>query len=146
VESADASRLVTGLRARPRVRERLLLAVFAGGVVGALLRAALEQALPAPEHGWPWATFAVNVAGAALLAYAATQLQERVAPSTYPRPLLGTGLCGALTTFSTLQIELIALLRNGEPVLAVGYLVASVAAGLLVVQVVTALVRRGPVR
>jgi len=128
------------------MRERLLLAIFVGGAVGALLRAGLEEAVPASGHGWPWATFLVNVLGAALLAYFATRLQERLPPSTYPRPFLGTGLCGALTTFSTLQIEVIKLSRNGHALLAVSYLVASVIAGLVVVQVATALVRRVVVR
>jgi CrcB protein len=128
------------------VRERLLLAIFAGGVVGALLRAGLEQAFPASGDGWPWATFIANVVGTALLAYFATRLQERLPPSTYPRPFLGTGLCGALTTFSTMQIEAIRLFRHDHALIAIGYLTASVIAGLFVVQVATALVRRARVR
>ena len=56
---------------------------------------------------WPWVTFAVNVAGAFLLGYFATRLQERLPLSAYRRPLLGTGFCGALTTFSTMQLELL---------------------------------------
>lgn len=144
--SAELDSPIARLRPRTRVRERLLLAIFVGGAVGALLRAGLEEAFPASGHDWPWATFIVNVLGAALLAYFATRLQERLPPSTYPRPFLGTGLCGALTTFSTLQIEVITLCRNGHAILGVGYLVASVILGLVVVQVATALVRRVPLR
>jgi len=129
-------------RPRTRVQERLLLAIFAGGAIGALGRAGLEQALPATGQSWPWATFLANIIGAALLGYFITRLQERLPPSTYPRPLVGTGLCGALTTFSTLQVEVITLVRNGHLVLGVGYLVVSVVVGLLAVYVVTALVRR----
>ncbi|HKI93233.1 MAG TPA: fluoride efflux transporter CrcB, partial [Gaiellaceae bacterium] len=91
------------------VRRWLVLAIFAGGAAGALARAGLDRALPAGGGGWPWATFVVNVVGAALLGYFVTRLQERLSPSTFPRPLLGTGLCGALTTFSTFQVELIRL-------------------------------------
>ena len=144
--SAELDSPIALLHPRTRMRVRLLLAIFAGGAVGALLRAGLEEEFPSSGHGWPWATFVVNVAGAALLAYFATRLQERLPPSTYPRPFLGTGVCGALTTFSTLQIEVIKLVRNDHALLAVGYLAASVIAGLLVVQVATALVRRVPVR
>jgi CrcB protein len=144
--SAELESAIARLQPRTRMRERLLLAIFVGGAVGALLRAGLEEAFPASGHEWPWATFVVNVLGAALLAYFATRLQERLPPSTYPRPFLGTGLCGALTTFSTLQIEVIKLVRNHHALLAVGYLAASVIVGLLVVQVATALVRRVPVR
>ena len=144
--SAEVDSPIARLRPRTRVRERLLLAIFVGGSVGALLRAGLEQAFPASGHDWPWATFVVNVLGAGLLAYVATRLQERLPPSTYPRPFLGTGLCGALTTFSTLQIEVIELCRNGHAVLGAGYLAASVILGLAVVQAATALVRRVPER
>ena len=76
------------------------VAIFAGGVLGAVDRAAAGDLLGHESGEWPWATFAVNVAGAALLGYFATRLQERLPLSAYRRPLLGTGLCGALTTFS----------------------------------------------
>lgn len=134
------------LRPRARIRQRLALAIFAGGALGALARAGLETALPATGRGWPWSTFAANIAGTALLAYLATRLQERLPPSTYPRPFLGAGLCGALTTFSTLQIEAITLVREGHEALGGAYLLVSVAAGLVVVHLVTALVRRVPLR
>jgi CrcB protein len=125
---------------------RLQLAIFAGGVVGALARAGLGRALPFPGHGWPWATFVANMAGTAALGWFATRLQERLPPSTFRRPLLGTGFCGALTTFSTFQLELLELGRNGHVPLAVGYLVASVAGGLALVYLATALTRRARLR
>jgi fluoride exporter len=143
---AELQSPATRLQPRSHLRERLLLAIFVGGAVGSLLRAGLEQAFPASGHDWPWTTFAVNVVGTALLAYFATRLQERLPPSTYPRPFLGTGLCGALTTFSALQVEVIKLARNGHGGTAVAYLASSVLLGLLVVQVATALVRRVPER
>ncbi|HET8528728.1 MAG TPA: fluoride efflux transporter CrcB [Gaiellaceae bacterium] len=121
---------------------QLQLAVFAGGIVGALARAGLVQAFPTDGRGWPWATFVANVAGTAALAWFTTRLQERLPPSTYRRPLLGTGFCGALTTFSTFQVELIELARHGRWPLAVAYLAASLALGLLAVQLVTGLTRR----
>jgi CrcB protein len=73
-------------------------------------------------------------------------LQERLPPSTFRRPLLGTGFCGALTTFSTLQVELIRLARDGRTPLAAAYLAASVGAGLVSVYASTAAVRRVRVR
>lgn len=145
MSSTSASSLA-GLQPRTRTRERLLLAIFVGGAIGALARAGLEKAFPATGHGWPWATFVVNVLGTALLGYVVTRLQERLPPSTYPRPLVGTGLCGALTTFATLQVEVIALARNDHLLLAAAYLAASVAAGLVAVYLTTALSRRGSPR
>jgi CrcB protein len=64
-----------------------------------------------------------------LLGYLATRLQERLPLSAYRRPLLGTGLCGALTTFSTMQLELLRMLDHRRAGLAFGYAAASVAAG-----------------
>jgi len=84
----------------------------------------------------------VNVVGAFLLGYFVTRLQERLPVSAYRRPLLGTGLCGALTTFSTMQVELLRMLDTGRITLAVSYAIASVSAGFLAVAAATALVRR----
>ena len=64
----------------------------------------------------------------------------------YKRQLLGTGLCGGLTTFSTMQVETIKMLEHHHYGLAVGYTVGSIAAGLLAVYIASALVRRVRVR
>jgi CrcB protein len=126
-----------------RRRARLQVAIVAGGVLGALARAGLDRAFPWDGHGWPWATFIANVAGTLVLGYVATRLQERLPPSTYRRPLLGTGFCGALTTFSTLQIEVIHLARHGDTPLAAGYLAGTLAAGLAGIYAATVATRRG---
>jgi fluoride exporter len=129
-----------------RADRRELAAIFIGGCAGALARALLGEALPHEPGEWPWATFAANVGGAFLLGWLITRLQERLPPSAYRRPLLGTGLCGALTTFSTLQLELLDMLDADRAVLAAAYAGASVAAGCLAVALATNLVRRGQVR
>jgi len=119
-----------------------LAAIFAGGFIGAVARAELGQAWATPRaDSWPWTTFAVNIAGAFLLGYFTTRLQEELPLSAYKRPFLGTGLCGGLTTFATLQIELVRMLDTGHIVLALGYACASIAAGLIAVTVATNLVR-----
>jgi CrcB protein len=125
-----------------RADRRELAAVFVGGFLGAVARAAVGQALPHHPGSWPWATFAVNVAGAALLGYGVTRLQERLPPSAYRRPFLGTGICGALTTFSTMQIELLQMLDRGELGLAASYAAASLLVGFLAIAVTTNAVRR----
>ena len=125
---------------------RELAAVFAGGAIGTLTRAGLET-LAATEPGrWPWPTFIVNIVGAFLLGHFVTRLLERLPTSSYRRPLLGTGLCGGLTTFSTMQVETVTMLEHHHYGLAVGYTVASITAGLLAVFVATALTRRVRVR
>ena len=87
-------------------------------------------------------TFAVNVLGAFLLGYFATRLQERLPPARYRRPFVATGVCGALTTFSTLQVELLRMLDHDRVGLGVGYAAASLAAGFVAVAVATSITRR----
>jgi CrcB protein len=125
---------------RPDPRE--LAAIFAGGMVGALARAGLGKAFPVHAGAWPWTTLCVNLAGAFALGVFATRLAERLPPSAYRRPLLGTGFCGALTTFSTLQIELLNLLDARAYGEAAAYLGVSVMLGYAAVQLASGLVRR----
>jgi CrcB protein len=125
-----------------RFDARELAAVFVGGFLGAVARAGLVEAFPHGAGQWPWATFAANVAGAFALGALTTRLQERMPLSAYRRPFVGTGLCGALTTFSALQLELLELLDGAHLGLAAGYATASLAAGFLAVGLGTNLVRR----
>ena len=126
----------------PRLDRRELAAIYAGGMAGALARVALAEAAPHGVDAWPWATFAANLAGALLLGLFVTRLQERLPPSSYRRPFLGTGLCGALTTFSTLQRELFHMVDAGELGLALAYAAATLAGGFACVHLATAAVRR----
>jgi fluoride exporter len=125
-----------------RVDRRELAAIFAGGFLGAIARALVNDALPHDAGEWPWATFVVNIAGAFALGYFTTRLQERLPLSSYRRPFLGTGICGALTTFSTMQIELLDMLDEQRFGLAAAYALISVGAGFLAVAIATNLVRR----
>lgn len=126
----------------PRIDLRELLAIFAGGCAGALLRVLVARRLDGAAPGWPWPTFAVNLGGAFLLGYFSTRLQERLPLSVYRRPFLGTGLCGALTTFSTMQVELLKMIDAARYGLAAAYAAASVVGGLAALALATALVRR----
>ena len=125
---------------------RELAAVFIGGALGTAARAALATlAVPDPAR-WPWPTFVVNIVGAFLLGYFTTRLLERLPLSSYRRPMLGTGLCGGLTTFSTMQVETVRMIEHQHYGLAAGYTAASIAAGLLAVYTATVLVRRVRIR
>ena len=128
-----------------RADPRELAAIFTGGVLGAVARAELDELFSSGGPHWPWATFIANIAGAFLLGWFATRLQERLPLSAYRRPFLGTGFCGALTTFSTMQLELLRMLDDGRVGLALGYGAASLALGFGAVVLATNLVRRTPV-
>ena len=135
-----------GRVALPRADRREIAAIFVGGALGTLARAALAEAFPHSATSWPWPTLGVNIVAAFLLGYFVTRLQERLPLSSYRRPLLGTGLCGGLSTFSTMQVEIVKMLDAHAWGLAAGYAAASIAAGYAAIQLATAIVRRVRVR
>jgi CrcB protein len=116
--------------AAPAVDLRELAAVFAGGVLGALARAAIEHSLAPSPGAWPWPTFAVNLLAAALLGYMVAWLAGHHPSTMYARAFAATGVCGALSTFSTFALELIHLYEHAGLGLACGYAAASIAAGV----------------
>ena len=119
-----------------------LAAIFAGGAIGAIARVWLSQHYVQSDTSWPWTIFAINISGSFALGYFATRLQERLPQSTYRRPLLGTGFCGAYTTFSTMQIEILKMVEANHYPLAIAYAVTSVTAGVLAIWLATTIVRR----
>ena len=109
--------------------------VFAGGVLGTAVRAALESALPAQPGGWPWTTFAINVSGSFLLGLLLETLSRRgpdAGPRRYLRLGLGTGVMGGYTTYSTFAVEAVRLLGlgGGAVFVGLGYALGSVLLGL----------------
>lgn len=125
---------------------RELAAVFVGGALGASARAGLDTLVAADPARWPWPTFTANIVGAFLVGYFTTRLLERLPVSAYRRPLLGTGFCGGLTTFSTMQVETLAMIQHRHYLLAAGYAVTSIVLGFFAVYLATAAVRRVSVR
>ena len=120
---------------------RRLAAIYLGGVLGALGRVGLAQATPHGPGGWPWGTFAVNMAGALALGYFFARLGDHPEEGV-AHPFLTTGICGTLTTFSTLQLELFEMVDRGRLGLAAVYLGATLALGYLCVRAGIGLERR----
>jgi CrcB protein len=128
---------------RSRFDPHRLAAIYAGGVIGALARVGLAEAAPHGATSWPWATFAANMAGALLLGCIVAAMRGHRAESS-GFALLTTGVCGTLTTFATLQLELFEMLDAGSAGLAAAYATTTVAAGLLLVRVGFEAMSRGP--
>lgn len=117
---------------------RTVAAVFVGGAAGTLARAALATAAVPDPGRWPWPTFVANIVGSVLLGFIGT----RLATTDIRRPLWGTGVCGGLTTFSTVQVETLLMIQHGKYLMAVGYTAAGIVAGLLAVHLARGRVRR----
>ena len=126
---AAPSNTVAPVRGAARLRPDVVGVVFAGGCVGGVTRYWITSAYPAPTFGFPWSTFLVNVAGAFVLALVVVIASELM-PSRYLRPLVGTGFCGALTTFSSVVVGADRLFAHRHAEVAVAYLVATVVGGL----------------
>lgn len=120
--------------------------VAAGGAAGAAARTGLTLAFPPDPGGVPWSTLAQNVTGAFLLAWLLTTLVERLPANEWARPLLGTGLLGAYTTFATVGLELRNLMAEQLILVAAGYLALTWTAGVVAVVAGIALGRRRPPR
>lgn len=133
VRSRAARRVHRSAARRPAVAVNL--AVFVGGCLGALARFGLLQAAPVRPGEWPWATLVANLAGCALLGAVSARLLRRPRPSIHRGPLLGAGLCGALTTFATVQVEAVELIEGGDAVLGAAYLLVTVVTGLAAAHV-----------
>jgi CrcB protein len=103
-----------------------LLLVVVGAAVGAPLRYATDR-IVASRHatGFPWGTFTVNVVGSFVLG-----LVVGGAASPALTALIGTGFCGALTTYSTFGYETVQLAEGGSKLFAVFNALGSVFAGL----------------
>ncbi|WP_132900640.1 fluoride efflux transporter CrcB [Streptomyces sp. NBC_01420] len=106
------------------------LLVIAGAAVGAPLRYLTDRAVQSRHDSvFPWGTFTVNMAGCLILG-TLTGAAAAGAASSHLQLLLGTGLCGALTTYSTFSYETLRLAEDGARFYAAANVVASVVMGL----------------
>ena len=91
-----------------------LLLVCLGAGVGAPARYLLDRAVTARAGtALPWGTLVVNLVGSCVLGVLVGLSAADTSPA-WLSPALGTGLCGALTTWSTLGYETLQLLEGGE--------------------------------
>jgi fluoride exporter len=120
----------------------VLAAVAVGGMAGASARYGIQRAWPTEPGGFPWATFAINISGCALIGILMVIVVEIGFGHRLVRPLLGTGVLGGYTTFSTYAVDVQQLVAGGAPLVAIGYLVLTPTAALASVWAGTVLARR----
>lgn len=112
-----------------RSQPLLLSVVAAGGALGSLARYGIELALPTDPGSLPTATLATNLLGCLLIGAVAVCVPD----GSLRRAFAGAGLLGGFTTFSTFAVGTHALLTDGAWTVAVAYVLASVAGGVVAV-------------
>lgn len=116
-----------------------LVLVMIGAAVGAPMRYLTDKAVQSRhDTAFPWGTFAVNVL-ACLVLGAVTGAVLAGSTGTGTQALVGTGFCGALSTYSTFSFESMRLAEQGSKFFAAANVAASVAAGLGAVFIGSAL-------
>jgi CrcB protein len=114
---------------RPTLPLDTLAVIFLGGCVGGYARYAIADAWTASRATFPSAILTVNLVGAFILGLVVVVAVDLL-PSRYLRPLVGTGFCGALTTFSTVVVGAAGIFARHRPGIAASYLGATVLGGL----------------
>ncbi|CAN5604687.1 fluoride efflux transporter CrcB [soil metagenome] len=101
--------------------------IFLGGGTGAVLRYFVHQLLKDASVSFPWHTLLINILGSFALGILAVQCKP---PSPWYL-LLGIGVCGGFTTFSTFSLETVRMMQEGRHAAAFGYVTASVLAAVI---------------
>jgi CrcB protein len=120
----------------------VLVAIAVGGIIGAEARYGLGLAWPHATDGWPWSTLVINTSGCLLIGVLMVLITERFTPHPLLRPLVGVGVLGGYTTFSTFTVDIIALAVHGRPLVAIGYLLVTPVAALSAVWIGASITRR----
>lgn len=131
-----------------RVEPDLLALIALGGALGAVARHGVDLWLGSPPGtaGFPWATFAVNVVGAFGLGLLHAYVPAHPRVPRRLRAVLGAGLLGGFTTFSAYAEEARSLLARGHDGVALAYVLGTLAAAVVAVEVSRWVVPRVTVR
>lgn len=126
----EVSRTIAGVPVPIRLRPRDLALAAIGGVAGTVARFGLVEISPS------WQTVSAGTVIVNLLGpFALGLLLQSLAHGTETsrrrtvRLLVGTGFLGAFTSYAQLAVDIVTVARHGHPLLAVGYGLATIAAG-----------------
>ena len=104
--------------------------VVIGAAVGAPLRYLIDRAVQSRHDTvFPWGTFTVNLTACSILGFLTGAVAVTTVPTTM-QYLVGTGLCGALSTYSTFSFETLRLAETGSRYFAFANVAVSIVAGL----------------
>lgn len=121
---------------------QMILAIAAGGAVGAVLRHFTNNAiLHVLGHGFPWGIFTANILGSFLMGLLIAAFAHFYEPSQAVKAFLTVGVLGAFTTFSTFSMDSVLMIERGQYGLAALYIggslvlgVAALFAGMILVR------------
>lgn len=120
----------------------VIVGVALGGAIGASARYGLDRLIERSSNAvFPWSTFTINVTGCFLIGLISAALVDRHHLPAWLRVGLVVGVVGGYTTFSTFAQETLDLNDIHHAGVALAYVVASVALGLVAVYAGTALGR-----
>ncbi len=128
----------------PRRELGALVAISTGGAIGTIARYGFELAIPSSSGGFDTAIFIANLAGAFVLGLFATVVVTHLKALERFTPFFAVGVLGGFTTFSTMEVDTVQLIRAGHAELAILYLAATViggAAACLIGQLIPGLVK-----
>ena len=108
----------------------VLAVISVGGAVGATARYGLGRAFPSPPGAFPATTFAINVLGCLLIGALMVLVTDVWDTQRLVRPLLGVGVLGGFTTFSSYVVDIQRLVDLHAAAIALGYLAGTVCAAL----------------
>jgi CrcB protein len=120
----------------------VVLAVGVGGVAGAEARYLLSEAVPHSAGQFPWSTLIINVSGSLLLGVLMVLVLELTSAHRLLRPLLGAGVLGGYTTFSTFAVDVDRLISAHRPMTAAQYVLVTVFGCAVAVWAATVVTQR----
>ena len=132
--------------ATDRVPRDVVAVIALGGALGAPARYEVAQLIHVAPDSFPWATLVTNLSGAFVLGLFLTVVVRRMPTSRHLRPFFAVGFLGAFTTFSTLAVETVTLVKDGDAGVGIAYLLVTVGVGLLAAYLGIVVARRLPRR
>ncbi len=108
--------------------------VCVGSAIGALARAGIEALYAATPPDFPWATLGINIGGALVMGLLSWAVLYLAGTPSWTRPLIGIGVLGGFTTYSTVAVESVQMLAAGRALGAISYVVVSFVGGVAAVR------------